>query len=55
MVDHTEANKQAIPRTGSGSLKSGFWTEVLAKHGLESPGYQETLKYMREKYKREDE
>lgn len=43
MVDHTKTTKQTISGTEGASLDSMFWTRTLAKLGLESPGYQETI------------
>ncbi len=53
MVDYSETSKQPISRPRGNSLRSNFWTEVLSKNGLESPGYQETAKLIKEKYQKE--
>jgi len=47
MVDHSETSEQTLPSSGGGSFSGTFWTETLGRLGLESPGYQETLKIMR--------
>lgn len=50
MVDHHEANVKALSGTSSqrNSLSQNFWTETLAAHNLESPGYHETVQKMKE-------
>lgn len=54
MVDHTEANKQTISKPTGNSLSPNFWTETLNRLGLESPGYQEVFREMREKYSKKN-
>lgn len=49
MVDHRKASEQTLPSLSGGSFSGTFWTETLGRLGLESPGYQETLKIMRDK------
>lgn len=46
MVGNQKANEQGLPRTTK-QLRGLNWTEILNKHGLESPGYQETVAKMR--------
>lgn len=43
MVDHAKTAKQTISGAEGASLDAMFWTRTLAKLGLESPGYQETV------------
>lgn len=43
MVDYPEATKQTISGAKGSSLDPMFWSRTLAKLGLESPGYQETI------------
>lgn len=43
MVDHSKATKQTISGAKGSCLGPMFWTRTLAKLGLESPGYQETV------------
>lgn len=43
MVDHAKTQKQTISGTKGSSLDPMFWTRTLARLGLESPGYQETI------------
>ena len=42
LVGDQKAERQAVPR---GSALN--WTEILAKNGLESPGYRETIDKMK--------
>jgi hypothetical protein len=42
VVDNEEATKQGLPRT-----RGLDWTSMLAKTGLESPGYHETIAKMK--------
>lgn len=55
MVDHTEASKQTVSKPTGNSLSPNFWTEMLNRLGLESPGYQEASREMREKYSKKNE
>lgn len=46
LVDNQETPKQRVPRA------SGLdWTSMLAKSGLESPGYHETIAKMKQEGK----
>ncbi len=47
LVDNKKASKQRI--SGPIGKRYGMnWTEILAKKGLETPGYKETVDKMRE-------
>ena len=47
LVDNEKAGKQRI--SGPTGKRYGMnWTEILAKKGLETPGYKETVDKMRE-------
>ena len=47
LVDNKKTSKQRIP--GPTGRRYGMnWTEILAKKGLETPGYKETVDKMRE-------
>jgi len=47
LVDNKKAGKQRI--SGPIGKRYGMnWTEILAKKGLETPGYKETVDKMRE-------
>jgi hypothetical protein len=43
MVDHAKATKQTLSGPEGSSLDPMFWSKTLARLGLESPGYQETV------------
>jgi len=46
LVDNKKTSKQGIP--GPIGKRYGMnWTEILAKRGLETPGYKETVDQMR--------
>jgi hypothetical protein len=46
LVDNKKTSKQGIP--GPVGKRYGMnWTEMLAKKGLETPGYKETVDQMR--------
>jgi hypothetical protein len=46
LVDNKKAGKQRI--SGPAGKRYGMnWTEILAKRGLETPGYKETVDQMR--------
>ena len=46
LVDNKKTDKQGIP--GPIGKRYGMnWTEILAKKGLETPGYKETVERMR--------
>lgn len=47
VVDHEEARKQGIPPAAGRPIRGIDWTSILAKHGLESPGYKETIEKMK--------
>ena len=44
VVGNEKASKQGLPRAGYGMN----WTEILGRAGLESPGYHEVIKKMKE-------
>lgn len=46
LVDNQEAPKQRLSRT-----RGLDWTSMLAKSGLESPGYHETIAKMKQEGK----
>jgi len=46
LVDNEKTSKQGLP-VAPGRAYGMNWTKMLAEKGLESPGYQETLRRMR--------
>lgn len=46
MVDNEKAGKQGLP-IAPGRAYGMNWTRMLAEQGLESPGYQDTIRRMR--------
>lgn len=49
MVDNEETASQGLPRAASRPIRGLNWTAILAKAGLESPGYKETVEKMQTK------
>lgn len=46
LVDNEKTGKQGLP-IAPGRAYGMNWTKILAEKGLESPGYQETIRRMR--------
>lgn len=47
MVDNQKTDPQSVPSDAGRPVRGLNWTAILARAGLESPGYKETVEKMK--------